>query len=217
MTIRNASSMPPQPDDWQARGYHGQGNVRDLIGTLAGRSVMICGNGGGVFEEYEAAAAALTDPLVFACNDVGQYLPIVHHWVSLHTDNLAAWKAVRALHCRSMVPTKYHGVDPRPHVDYMWDRLTPCFALSGYFAMQIAWIMGAERIVLCGCPGIQTRRFFEAKAREDFGYGEPMPRGDHGIRNQLQSEMERVPGFKLAVRSMSGWTQSYFGPIETIL
>jgi hypothetical protein len=96
-------------------------------------------------------------------------------------------------------------------VDYVWDRLSPQMALSGYFAMQMAWIMGAERIVLCGCPGEQTRRFFESTPREDFGYGGHDSHGDQGIRQQVEIEMKRLPEFKQAVRSMSGWTQSFFG------
>ncbi len=211
MTIRNAASMPAYLSEWEVRGYHGCGNVQELFGTLDGRGAVICGNGAGVFEELALAQAALGNPVIFAVNDVGMFLPHVDHWASLHTDNLGAWKAVRWLNCKSVAKTVYHGVDTRPHVDYVWDRLSPQMALSGYFAMQMAFIMGAERIVLCGCPGEQRPRFFESSPRADFGYGGHDSHGDQGIRQQIEQEMKRLPEFKQAVRSMSGWTQSFFG------
>ncbi len=206
--------MPAGLSEWEARGYHGSGNVQELIGSLAGRSAIVCGNGDGVFDEFEEAQAAVPDAVVFACNDVGMFLPHVDHFVSLHTDNLAAWKSVRWLNCQSVAMTKYHGVDPKPFVDYSWSQLTPTFCLSGYFAMQLAWIMGADRVVLCGCPGSHTKRFFEAQARPDFGYGNHSSNGDHGVREQLEREMKRLPEFKSAVRSMSGLTREYFGGLE---
>lgn len=203
--------MPASSSEWEARGYHGSGNVQELIGSIAGRSAIVCGNGAGVFEEFEQARSQIDDPVVFAVNDVGIYLPLLHNWCSLHTDHLAPWRAVRWLNCKNIEVTKYHGVDYRPNVDYVWDRLTPCFALSGYFAMQLAWVMGADRIVLCGCPGDHTKRFFEAQPREDFGYGNHRSNGDQGVRQQLEHEMKRLPEFKAAVRSCSGWTKAYFG------
>jgi hypothetical protein len=96
---------------------------------------------------------------------------------------------------------------------YWWEGLTPLYALSGYFAMQLAWVMGAGRIILCGCPGNQKRRFFEVAARKDFGYGTGPAAADNGIREQLEREMHRLPDFRVAVRSMSGWTQEFFGGV----
>ncbi len=184
--------------------------MASLIGTLRGRPAVICGNADGVFDEV-SIIEKLKDPVIFAANDVGMFLPKVDHWVSLHTNNLGAWKQVRWLHPREQEFTKYHSIDPRPFVDYVWTGLTPLFALSGYFAMQIAHIMGAELIVLCGCPGNATRCFFHTKPRTDFFYGSGPDGSDKSIREQVENEMERLPAFKLKVRSMSGWTKEYFG------
>lgn len=215
MTVRNAASMPASFSRWERRGYHGSGNVQGLFGTLDGKTAIVCGNASGVFNQYDDMVARVPDAVVFACNDVGQYLPVVDHWVSLHHDKLRAWRDVRWQESHGYETTKYHSVDVRPYIDYAWEQLTPCFALSGYFAMQLAWIMGASRIVLCGCPGDARPRFFEAKARADFSYGGGPEGREAGVKNQLVSEMERVPGFKDAVRSVSGgFTQSYFGGIE---
>ena len=115
------------------------------------------------------------------------------------------------MHAREQEATKYHSVDPRPAVNYVWEGLTTLFALSGYFAMQIAYIMGAELIVLCGCPGESKRRFFEHASRADFGYGSGSASSDSGVRIQLLKEMGRLPQFAERVRSMSGFTQEFFG------
>lgn len=220
MTVRHAASMPASLSSWEARGYHGSGNVQPLLGSLAGRAVIVCGNASGVFAQLALARQLVADPVIMAVNDVGQYVcngandPPLDHWVSLHTDAFAAWKTVRWLHCKNGGQTVYHGVDPKPFTDYAWSQLTPCFALSGYFAMQLAWIMGAAQIVLCGCPGEAQPRFFEAEARADFAYGGGPAGREDGIAKQVIKEMSRLPEFKQAVRSLSGgFTERYFGRV----
>ncbi len=214
MTIRNAASMGLHGSTWNTRGYCGQGQVAELIGSLAGRSALVCGNAAGVFAEVEAAQRRLDRPVIFAVNDVGMYLPQVDHWVSLHADKLGTWRSVRWAERTQKESTQYHSDTARPFIDWTWQQVTPQFCLSGYFAMQVAWIMGCEHIVLCGCPGDATPRFFEAQARESFGYGSQEHGSDRAVGAQLQYEMARLPEFKQAIRSMSGWTKSYFGTLE---
>lgn len=208
MTIRNAESMGTYGSEWQVRGYCGRAGVVPLLGSLAGRSAIVAGNAAGVFEEVEDARQRLENPVIFAANDVGIYLPKLDHWATLHTNKLGTWKQCRWQTHEGMEDAKYHAIDPRPFVDYLWVGLTPLMCLSGYFAMQISWVMGCDRIILCGCPGNETKRFFEAASRPDSGYGRDGP------REQLEHEMERLPEFKAAVRSMSGWTREYFGGLE---
>ena len=211
MTVRNAASMGTYGAAWATGGYCGSGNVASLIGTLAGRVAIVAGGAHTVFDDLEVALEKHSDAVVFAVNDVGMFLPKLDHWVSLHHDKLAVWKQVRWLTTRHREDTKYHSVDANPAIDYVWEGLTPLFTLSGYFAMQIAHVMGASRIVLCGCPGAPERRFFEAAKRSDFGYGG----GDdsHGVREQIEKEMARLPDFKHKVRSTSGWTKTFFGAL----
>lgn len=218
MTTRNAASMGVVGSTWQTSGYAGQGNVGDLIGTLKGRVAIVVGSGEGVFKELDLlkGSAFFTYPcglpedcVIFAVNDIGMFLPKVDHWVSLHGANLGAWKHVRWMHPRENEYTKYHCDTSYACIDYVWDKLTPTFALSGYFAMQLAYIMGADRIILCGCPGDSTRRFFDMPGRRreagKFSYDE------QGVKDQVVKEMERLPYFKARVRSMSGWTREFFG------
>ena len=207
MVVRNAESMPALPDNWVHRGYHGGGNVVGILDALQGHPVIVAGSGEGVFDEVEEAGkicAGELETFYFACNDVGVYLPVVHHLVSLHADNLVHWAALRAdKHERRSFRT--HGAYDHPGIEFCWQFLTPTFALSGYFAMQIAFLMDASRIILCGCPGDGTKRFFDRAPRTDYMYLEK------GVREQLELEMKRLPEFKEKVRSMSGFTREFFG------
>lgn len=200
---------------WQHAGYSGCGNVEGLLGSSAGRSAIICGNAEGVFEEYTMAKAIYPDALTYAVNDVGMYLPTVDHWVSLHAAYLWRWKAVRWQNPpkgSETARTWLHSMDTAREIDYVWDQLNPFFALSGYLAMQLAWLMGCAPIVLCGCPGMPQRRFFDVEPKT-FGYGGTQYPADVNLRKQVEQEMRRLPEFKAVVRSMSGWTRDYFGGV----
>lgn len=199
---------------WRVGGYEGCGNVEPFLGSLQGRTAVVCGNAQGVFEQMEYVLSSESDPVVVAVNDVGMFLPRLDHWVSLHSDQFSAWRAVRWLQRRQEVEAvRYHGVDAKHQVDYAWELLTPSLlALSGYFALQVAYLGGAGKIVMCGCPGDQTRRFFEVGPRVDgFGYGQGPTLSDNGVKQQLISEMRRLPKMKEKIRSMSGWTKQFFG------
>lgn len=196
-----------QDSTWQARGYCGKGHVDNLIGSLHGRTAIVCGGAVGVFEELENIRERIDDTVVFAANDVGMYIHRLDHWCTLHSKNMSAWKNVRWLHDRGPENVFYHSIEASLAIDYVWEGLTPVFALSGYFAMQLAYIMDAEHIILCGCPGSVSPRFFEA--------GEPstsvFERYAGQMQKQVIEEMQRLPEFRLRVRSMSGWTRDFFG------
>lgn len=206
MTVYNTPGMGSYGSTWQHAGYSGAGNVEDLFGSLRGQPAVICGNGRGVFEELNKTMRLLGEstPVVFGVNDVGMYLPRMDHWVSLHYDNLRAWKTVRWLTPREQEKVRYHSVDG-DQASFIWTGLNPLFALSGYFAMQIAYLMGADLIVLCGCPGDSTPRFFDDGLGLDYGRD--------GLWEQVAQECHRVPELKERVRSMSGRTRDFFGGI----
>ena len=214
MATRNAASMGDYGSSWQHRGYSGSGNVASLMDCHKDRPAIVAGSAMDVFAEVDYARAKYPDNIVFGANDVGMYLPKLDHWVSLHADHLNPWKQVRWIHERGPESIKYHSATPRAYVDYNWEGLTPLFAVSGYFAMQIAWLMGCSPIILCGVPGSPRRRFFEGRARDDFGYGGGGNSSDQGIMQQLTNEMERLPDFRVTVRSMSGFTRDYFGGLD---
>jgi len=192
-------------------GYEVAGPAKEIIGSLAGRLALVVGNAEGGYKQAEFVRRHF-DPVIFAVNDVGMYLPVVHHWVSLHYDKLVHWAAVRRLDGSLWQDFKTHcGYFQIAKADYVW-AIEPChFSLSGYFAMQLAYLMGADRIVLAGCPGSRVRRFFEPEPRADYGYGGGDSNADYRDREQLYNEMRRVPGMKEKIRSCYGWTREYFG------
>lgn len=207
-----AASFPVESFEsgWQCRGYFGQdiggaaGNLVSILDSLIGKTALIVGSGGTtdeIFEQYNSARDNSPDCVVFAVNDVGVYLPHVDHLVALHQDLLVHWAALRKdKHDRKGFKT--HALT---QADYNWEGIVPVMPISGYFAMQCAWVMGADKIILIGCPGDGTRRFFDQKARDDFHYQEK------GVRQMVESEMRRLPEFKAAVRSYSGYTKDLFG------
>lgn len=215
MTVRNAESMGAYGSAWQHRGFSGSASVQGAVNSLGGRTALICGNAETVFTDVRLALEQIENPVIFAVNDAGMYLPKVDHWVSLHSDSLPVWRNVRWLQARHGEKIVLHGDGPRGFLDYAWEGLVPLFCLSGYFAASIAWIMGCDRIVLCGCPGDSTRRFFDAGPRPDgFGYGHGTRSSDTGVVEQVERVMARNPEFKQAIRSMSGWTADYFGALH---
>lgn len=206
--VINAESFPVDDRNigWIAHGYFGDGN-HELVDSLKGQTAIVAGSGGAmaeIREQVDAAVANTGKHTIFAVNDVGVYLPLVDHLVSLHADNLVHWTRLRAdKHDRARFKT--HS---RYDAEYNWNEIGPVmFALSGYFAMQLALIMGAEQIILCGCPGDNTPRFFDATPKADYRYPEK------GVIEQVENECRRVPELKEKVRSMSGWTKEFFGGI----
>ncbi len=218
MVTRNAASMGNYGATWEYRGYCGSGNVEPIIGSIEGRVAVVCGNAKGILEEYNEFVTK--DCVVFGVNDIGAYLPKVDHMVSHHIPKLGHWVDLRKKgEGRWNKETKAHtpALTNVIHKDllYYWQGLTPLFALSGYFAMQIAYCMGAEKIILCGCPALPVPRFFELETRKDlFGYGHGTKgNNDKAVTQQLTEEMARRPDFKSRVRSVSGWTKEYFGGV----
>lgn len=191
---------------WEHKGYFGNGSVEGLFDSLRGRSAIVAGNGHGVFEEFENVSRE-TNSVVFAANDVGMYLSRVDHFVSLHPTKLKAWVEIR----RDKFSRPIGNLDFKVHshgapkiCDYDWQDLTPLMSLSGYFAAQIAYLMGCEPIILCGCPGDATPRFFETKC-ENSAY--------ENSQDQIKKEMIFKPEFKRVIRSCSGWSKRFFGGV----
>jgi hypothetical protein len=200
------SSLSQAHKVWWNKGYTGAGNVEVLLDSLTGPAI-VAGNARGVFEDVEKACAELGDlAVVYAANDVGVYLPRVDHLVSLHGPKLAHWVALRrddTSRPNGNNDFKVHDAGFHGKADwYQWKDLTPVMSLSGYFAAQIAYLMGCSPIVLCGCPGDATPRFWERTCTNP-GYVQS--------QQSIREEMGYKPEFKKAVRSMSGWSREFFG------
>lgn len=194
---------------WAHKGYSGGGNVAGLLDSLRGHAAVVAGSGLGVFDEVRQAQRALGDYVVFAANDVAVLLSHVDHMVSLHSPKLDHWSALRFDETSKGYGNRNFQIHDgglygwRPW--FQWKGLTPTLSLSGYFAMQIAYLMGCEPIVLCGCPGDMTPCFWQQEQGSDV-YARIS-------QTQIIEEMGYKPEFRKVVRSMSGWTKEFFGGI----
>jgi len=194
---------------WHYGGYEGDG-CEELLGTQKGKTALIFGNAITAHSDW-AAVPDRDNSIIFGVNDVGVYLPKIHHWVSLHPDKLEHWIALRKIDAFLWNNFNSHTTRPVTGLTHVWKWLSPSFGLSGYAAMQIAYLMGFDKIILCGCPGDATKRFFDFNGRREcdgFDYQK------EGNLEQLTKEMKRVPEFKAKVRSMSGFTKEFFGGID---
>ena len=221
MTVHVTPGYAQYVKTWDHLGYCGSGHVEELFGTLRGQTAVVCGSADTLFDDFTKCMEMMkdgTDVVVFGANEAGAYLPDIDHFVSLHDDKIPLWRQIRwgLGYINRVVYHSYtrQNLTKDFPLDYVWENISPCFALSGYFAMQIAYLMEASRIILCGCTGDNTKRFFDLKSR-GFGYGGNInSQNDKGIVTQLINEMNRLPDFKAKVASMSGKTADYFGGPE---
>jgi hypothetical protein len=145
--------------------------------------------------------------LVFGVNDVSVYLPHVDHMVSLHTPKLDCWAELR----RDTTSQGYGNKDFRVHdagrhggrLWHQWTELTPIMALSGLFAAQIAFLMGCEPIVLCGCPTDSSPCFWQPDGTVNAGY----EKTQYAFKFMVGQNVE----FRKALRSQSGWSKALLG------
>lgn len=208
---------------WAARGYScstlGRCNAAHLVETLAGAPAIVAGSGGNLAQiaaEVAQVRASRPQAKVFAVNDAGVYLPKIDYMVSLHEENLSHWAALRFNHSKDDKGHKFKDFETHALIeaDHNWEGIAPLMPLSGLFAMQVAWLMGSDEIILIGCPCDSTRRFFDIDQRADFNYGGGVSSSDKHVRAHLIGDMLRLPHFKRAVKSTSGWAKEYFGGVD---
>jgi hypothetical protein len=93
-----------------------------------------------------------------------------------------------------------HSIQPNSKVDLVWDIGNPG-GTSGLFATQIALKLGYEKIILCGIPINNSRRFYDSP-NHHFKY--------EGISQQEPWQIASRK-FDDRVRSMSGKTAELLG------
>lgn len=150
------------------------------------------------------------DGLVIAANDVGvHWRRRLDGWTSLHPDKLMradpndrhklSWLAQREM--RGGNRPQIWGRRNRFGVEHQINEQIPGGS-SGLLAVQVAWAMGAERVVLCGVPMTKSPHFAESQ--------------DHGPQPWRSADSHWRPWAKNLgrlnnVRSMSGRTRETLG------
>lgn len=147
---------------------------------------------------------------VIAVNDIAVHWPgDIHDWVSLHPTKLTtsdpddirkrSWRAQRADAGHPGGYTTWSHRRPSlvdETVDF-WGG-----GSSGLFAVTVAYHLGCDRVVLCGCPMDRSGHFEESRTSHEFT-GEV----DHYRKVWVKHKDE----IRERTRSMSGWTRETFG------
>lgn len=159
---------------------------------------VVLGGARGVWAELSALEAMLgrRPDLVVGTNDAGAVYPgHLDAWATLHHEQFVEWRRRRIGNrdYRAFIHAPLNGCEAEV-VPELWS------ASSGGFAVQIALhVLGARRVILCGCPLDADRaHFFDHHKWTDADI----------FRRGFEAAL---PVIRDTVRSMSGWTRDLLG------
>jgi len=170
-------------------------------------ATVILGGARCVWDDFLAWEQIGSVTNVVAINDVGVvYNGPIAVWVSLHPEKLINWLAERRAHDRPDPDRMYFHRDLNSHERRCIDHPRCLVAAgmerggsSGLFATLVALQLWRDNVVLCGIPLLaEEAHFFSDK---------PWEFADNYRGAWIKARDELIP----RVRSMSGWTQEYFG------
>lgn len=145
---------------------------------------------------------------IIVINDLGAIFPRpFQHWVSLHTERLREWVALRVANGLPGGMTLWGKHNPHrdSHLSYRF-RPHRNGGSSGMLAVDVAEKgLGHSRVVLCGVPMDKRPHFRESVVHQA---GAPWNSWNAHLNGWKRYREELVP----IVRSMSGWTRETFGP-----
>jgi hypothetical protein len=132
---------------------------------------------------------------ICAINDIGQKLPRVTHWVTLHPRE---WE----IHQRRAIATGYTR----------WSHHEPCDKIftppgkgsSGLYAVRVMMHLGYTQIILAGVPMEQRPHFNKERDWADCDK----------YKKAWTDDLDEIKPF---VRSCSGWTRRLLGGPENFL
>jgi hypothetical protein len=118
-------------------------------------------------------------------------------------------------------PKKVYRPEYLPFIDRIWPELSGVGGTSAWGAARIARLMGADEVILCGCPLVAAEYgdayHDDTVAEAALWAGAKQNRGepwsnDHAVRQyQRQIESDVQQGLAEGIRSMSGWTRKTLG------
>lgn len=148
------------------------------------------------------------DGLVIAANDVGAHWPrALDHWATLHYEKMDRWRSLRTFNGFAPVRGWHWTVDKhgrviaREHTKLVADVWSG--GSSGMLAVQVAQLVGAQRVVLCGVPMSPVPHFTETSENHPGNWD-----ASHGYWKAWLRYEHKVQGW---VRSMSGRTRDLLG------
>lgn len=167
--------------------------------------VLVLGGANCVFEDQQKAQKLFTPDVVIAVNDVGSVVLGIHHWATMHPEKMKYWMDAR----KSNFPdapdlclwTARHK--SRKNASFEWNEINSRGGGSGLLGARVAKFLGSYQIVLAGIPMVtEEAHFFNPKPWTE------VPAYKKGFIEDVS--------IKPFIRSMSGWTQEYFGGPSTV-
>jgi hypothetical protein len=118
-------------------------------------------------------------------------------------------------------PKKMFRPEELPHIDKLWHELAGVGGTSAWGAARIAKLLGADEVILCGCPMVPAD-YDEAYhdhtvAEAAWSVGAKRNRGEPWANNHAVQQYQRKiisdvqQGLAEGIRSMSGWTRNVLG------
>jgi hypothetical protein len=144
---------------------------------------------------------------IFAVNFAGLFIPRIDHLVSLHSDMAASIAALRRMYVGNTGVTNadfaVHAPDALAGVDHARP-VTMFSGTSSLYAVQVAFEMGYDRVILAGVP-LDAKGAFYDPPSAFFNYG------DYDTQNAWAIALPKLRG---RVISCSGWTRSLLGEYQ---
>lgn len=169
-----------------------------LLNKYTGKNLVILASAWNVWDDwhrFKAVSGKAYSWDIMVINDMGLYFPgRFTHWISLHPSNFSLYRQYCIKNCHT------HSREPAPFVDYAW-YIYNRSGSGGMFALKVATLMGYNKIILCGMPLTNGKRFFDQyNMQHSFDCST--------IRDPWKEQKDIFEEF---TRSMSGYTKELFG------
>lgn len=162
------------------------------------KRVVVLGGADGVWEEFERASTLFTPDEIVAVNNAGRdYSGFVHHWCTLHPELFSLWEKQRSAKGYPLALNRWTGNAPGYWPDIKRGRVHS--GSSGRLGVDIAQLIGATHIVLCGIPLSPEAEHYDKPGSWEAG------------KTYREQWLNEHPIFKPVTRSMSGWTRDLLG------
>lgn len=169
-----------------------------IAGTYRG-IVRIIGGGSTMWADYFKSQEMFPGTDTIAVNIAGMVIPDITHQFSWHPKQISAIKMFRRAEWaddKSIV----HSIGEGTNINHVWN-FNGATSVSGTTAIELAWLLGYRRIVLCGVPLDGNGYFYK-----------PMDNPD------IHDKYRKREVFKVyeffgpdTIRSFSGYTKQVLG------
>lgn len=153
-------------------------------------------------DDLANARALVGDVPVIAVNAAAREVKAIA-LMSLHPERFKSFRWIE-YQFRFHDQFSVHGVKPRdgmPWVDHWWPDCAGGGS-SAWCARKLAWLIGFDPVILCGCP---------LEPMPYVGYRPAQLMADMRMIEQYREQIRSQPEWREGAFSMSGWTREYLG------